>query len=98
MDYAKVLVYEVFQIVDTGVVDLFIVPSKFLSLMFDLKLSAKSTFRFLLIIETQQNPNYRTISLLYLVKSCIAKKIVFNASVTTSLPKRHAAAIGTGLQ
>ena len=37
-----------------------------------------------------------SIFLSYLIKSLMAKKIVFNASVTTSVPSIAAAATGTG--
>lgn len=57
----------------------------------------KTTLRSLFIILTLQKPNARSIFLSYLIKSWIAKKRVFKASVTTSVPRQAAAATGTGL-
>ena len=63
-----------------------------------LKSLEKVTLSPLSVMPMRAKPKLRVRSLLYLIKSAKARKRVFKASETTSLPREQAAAIGTGLQ
>lgn len=97
VDLAHVSPYDVLHRVETGDFYLTIYSSNAGSAMVLVSPSLKVVFKFLPVILTLQKPNARLRSLSNLIKSLIAKKIVFNASVTTSVPSMAAAATGTGL-
>jgi len=97
VDLAQVSLYDVFQRVETGEVCLTICFSKDGSATYLDKPSLNLVDKFLLLILTFANPKARSRFLSFLIKSLMAKKIVFNASVTTSVPSMAAAATGTGL-
>jgi len=96
VDLAHVSPYEVLQRVETGDCYLTIYFSKVGAAIDFVNPPLKTVLKFLLVILTLQKPNARSILLSYLIKSLMAKKIVFNASVTTSVPSIAAAATGTG--
>ena len=83
---------------ETGVLERFIWFSKSLSEMEEVNSGENWTRRFLLVMRIWQKPKGSEMSLSYLVKSTKARKRVFMASRTTSLPRRQAEAMGTGLQ
>lgn len=97
MDLAHVSPYEVLQRVETGDFYLTICYSKVGAAIYLERPSLNTVESFLLQHLTLQKPNARSIFLSYLIKSLMAKKMVFNASVTTSVPSMAAAATGTGL-
>jgi len=83
--------------VETGDFYLAIVSSNYGAPMVLDKSSLKHVFSLLFIHLTLQKPNARSMFLSNFIKSLIARKIVFKASVTTSTPSMAAAATGTGL-
>ena len=96
VDLAHVSPYDVLQRVETGDVYLTICFSNCGAPTLLVNPCLNTVERFLLVHLTLQKPNARSIFLSYLIKSLIAKKMVFNASVTTSVPSMAAAATGTG--
>ena len=97
VDFAHVSPYDVFQRVETGDFYLTICYSNFGAAICLVNPCLNTVDKFLLQHLTLAKPKARSIFLSYLIKSLIAKKIVFNASVTTSVPSIAAAATGTGL-
>jgi hypothetical protein len=97
VDFAQVLLYDVLQRVETGDFCLAIESSNWADPIYVLRSPLKTTLSFLLIILTLQKPKARSMFLSYLIKSWMAKKSVFKASLTTSTPRQAAAATGTGL-
>lgn len=96
VDLAHVSPYEVVQRVETGDFYLTICYSNVGAAIYLDNPSLNTVDKFLLVHLTLQKPNARSIFLSYLIKSLMAKKMVFNASVTTSVPSMAAAATGTG--
>jgi hypothetical protein len=96
VDLAHVSPYDVLQRVETGEVYLYIYFSNVGAAIDLVNPPLNTVLKFLLLILTLQKPNARSIFLSYLIKSLMAKKIVFKASVTTSVPSIAAAATGTG--
>jgi len=96
VDLAHVSPYDVFQRVETGDFYLCICFSKVGAAIYFDNPCLKTVLSLLFAHLTLQKPNARSIFLSYLIKSLMAKKIVFNASVTTSTPSIAAAATGTG--